>query len=140
MILSLPLLVGAASPNPDAVACNATDRSAVRVHMLDFADRKGVVRVRVFSGPTWSYFDKGRALRRIEHPVPAHGSAIICVGVPGPGIYAADVRHDVNGNGKTGRSDGGGGVRQTARVADGRAVLAQARSEDRPVHGREGGC
>ena len=52
--------------------------------------------------------DRTRALVRTQLPVPQSRTAAICVPVPAPGVYALDVRHDVNGNDVTDRGDGGG--------------------------------
>lgn len=109
----LPLLLAAAPPaerplGPDADRCAGAVGPALLVQVVGFADRGGAVRVRLFGAPESSYFDKRRALRRIELPVPATGPVAVCVPVPAPGVYAVDVRHDRNGNGKTDRSDGGG--------------------------------
>ena len=100
-----PLLFAAALLSPGNASCSGP---AVRVHVDGFANRQGAVRVRLFGSPTSSYFDKRRALTRIEVPVPRSGPVSFCVPVPKSGVYALDVRHDVNGNGKTDRKDGGG--------------------------------
>lgn len=79
----------------------------VLVRITGFRSRAGQVRVRLFGGPPSSYFDKRQATVRIEVPVPKSGPVSLCVAAPRPGLYAVDVRHDVNGGG-TDRSDGGG--------------------------------
>ena len=88
--------------------CAAESGPAVLVDVTGFKNRQGQVRVRVFGGPTNTYFDKRQALSRIEVPVPATGRVTFCIPVPRPGAYAVDIRHDTNLNGKTDRSDGGG--------------------------------
>ena len=94
---------------PDAVACGpGTTATAILVQIGDYRNRRGTLRVRLFGGDPATYFDRDRALVRIQVPVPAADSAAICVRVPGPGVYAVDVRHDVNGNDVTDRGDGGG--------------------------------
>jgi uncharacterized protein (DUF2141 family) len=40
--------------------------------------------------------------------VSSGGPVRVCVPVPGPGRYAVAVRHDSDGNGRSGWSDGGG--------------------------------
>lgn len=79
----------------------------VLVKITGFRSREGQVRVRLFGGPPSSYFDKRQATVRIEVPVPKSGPVALCVAAPRPGVYAVDVRHDVNGGG-TDRADGGG--------------------------------
>ena len=111
-ILMSLLLAAAAAPPAGPVRtdgqCHAGVANEIAVRIAGFRSRAGQVRVRLFGGATSSYFDKKQALVRIERPVPASGTVTICVVAPRPGIYAIDVRHDENGNGKTDRSDGGG--------------------------------
>jgi len=94
---------------PDAGQCMAgATGPAILVEITGFKNRAGNVRVRVFGGATSSYFDKRRALLRTEIATPRAGKVAICMPVRQPGIYAVDVRHDINSNGKTDRGDGGG--------------------------------
>lgn len=94
---------------PDAAKCMpGGGHSAILVDVGGFKSRAGTVRVRVFGGATSTYFDKKKALLRTEIPVPRAGPVAICMPVERPGVYAVDVRHDSNANGKTDRSDGGG--------------------------------
>lgn len=78
------------------------------VEVSGFKSRTGTVRIRVFGGATSSYFDKKQALLRTEIAVPREGTVAICMPVERPGLYAVDVRHDINANDKTDRADGGG--------------------------------
>ena len=103
-----PLIQVAAAAVSATGACPAAGGSTVEVRIDGFRRRVGQVRVRLFGNPPASYFDKHRALVRVEMPVPASGPVRLCVAAPGPGVYALDVRHDVNGNGKTDKQDGGG--------------------------------
>lgn len=104
------------SPNPpvrpiDASAARCSSGGAhpsLLVEVGGFKSRAGTVRVRVFGGSPSNYFDKKEALLRTEIAVPREGPVAICMPVERPGIYAVDVRHDVNANGKTDRNDGGG--------------------------------
>lgn len=101
-------LLAQAGAQPLAVRCPAGTALPVVVRVSGFRNRAGQVRVRLFGDPPQSYFDKKRALVRVEAPVPAGGPVDVCVPAPRPGAYAVDVRHDGNGNGKTDRADGGG--------------------------------
>ena len=110
---SLLSLLLAAQVGGDPVAratypCPTGTTSALLVEVTGFRNRAGTVRVRLFGGATSTYFDKKRALARIQIPVPPRGPVAICVPAPRPGVYAVDVRHDGNANGDTDRSDGGG--------------------------------
>lgn len=92
----------------DDARCRAGTAHPVIVRITGFANRAGSVRVRLFGGSPATYFDKRKALIRTEIAVPGSGPVEICVPAPRPGLYAVDVRHDVNGNGDTDRRDGGG--------------------------------
>lgn len=104
---ALPAAGHAAPVGPFAGVCEAGS-PAMLVHVTGFKARTGVLRVQSYGGDPGHYFDKGTYLKRIEVQVPAAGAADVCVPVPGPGRYAVSVRHDVNGSGRTDRSDGGG--------------------------------
>lgn len=93
---------------PDASVCTSGSGSAILVRVEGLKDRTGPVRVRTFGGDPANYFNKKKALKRIELPAPASGPIEICMAVPGPGTYAVDVRHDVNRDGKTNKADGAG--------------------------------
>ncbi len=94
---------------PDAAQCApGSAHPALLVEVAGFKSRGGTVRVRVFGGAPSSYFDKKHALLRTEIAVPRDGIVAVCMPVARPGVYAVDVRHDYNANGKTDRSDGGG--------------------------------
>ena len=93
---------------PDAARCGANDGPAILVHVAGLKDRQGQVRTRIFGGAPSTWFDKRNALKRTEVPIPANGAVDICMPVERPGVYAVDIRHDTNGNGKTEIADGGG--------------------------------
>lgn len=94
---------------PDARHClPGAGGSAILVQISGLKNRAGTVRVRVFGGAPSTYFDKKQALLRTEIATPAEGPVAICMPVARTGTYAIDVRHDINNNNKTDRSDGGG--------------------------------
>ena len=108
---SLAILgVGASASilGPDAARCGANGGPAILVHVAGLKDREGQVRARVFGGDPSTWFDKRNALKRTEVPIPANGAVDICMPVERPGVYAVDIRHDTNGNGKSEIADGGG--------------------------------
>jgi uncharacterized protein (DUF2141 family) len=104
----LPTYAAATAIGPDAAACNSGDGPAILVRVIGLKNRSGPVRIRTFGGSPSTYFDKRNALKRTEVEVPSSGPVEICMAVPSPGTYAVDLRHDVNRNGKTDQSDGGG--------------------------------
>ena len=98
----------AAAVGPDAAVCNAGNRSALLVNVSGFKNRSGRVRVQLYGSNPKDFLEKGKKLRRIDVPVSASGTMGICVAVPAPGVYAIGVRHDADGNNKSGWNDGGG--------------------------------
>lgn len=91
----------------DVAACERGD-SAVLVRVDGFKERQGMLRVQIYGSNPADFLAKGKKLRRVDVPVARAGRMDVCVGLPGPGNYAVAVRHDLDGNGKSGWSDGGG--------------------------------
>ncbi|MET0271265.1 MAG: DUF2141 domain-containing protein [Sphingomonas sp.] len=99
----------AAALGPEAAACRAgAAQPSVLVHVDGFKTRTGSVRVQVYGSNPDDFLAKGRKLKRIDLPVTKAGPMDVCVRLPNPGDYAIAVRHDVDGTGKSGWSDGGG--------------------------------
>lgn len=92
---------------PHAARCSGSG-PAILVSVVGLKSRTGAIRVRTFGGAPSKWFDKKSWIDRVELPTPAAGPIRICMPVPSAGSYAVDLRHDVNGNGNTDRSDGGG--------------------------------
>ena len=101
--------VAQAALGPDAAACRGgAGQSAVLVTVNGFKARTGNVRVNVYGGDPDKFLESGQYVRQINLPVTRSGAMPICVALPGAGRYAVAVRHDVDGNGRSGWSDGGG--------------------------------
>lgn len=96
----------AAAPLGDASACARGD-SALLVRVAGFKAPRGVLRVQIYGSNPADFLAKGKKLKRIDLPV-SGGRMDVCVDLPGPGNYAVAVRHDSDGNGKSGWNDGGG--------------------------------
>lgn len=98
-----------AALGPDAPSCRAgaTD-PAVLVNVSGFKHRGGKLRVQLYGSNPRDFLAKGKKLRRIDLPVTDAGAMKVCVAVPRAGNYAVAVRHDADGNGKSGWNDGGG--------------------------------
>ena len=96
-----------AQVGPDAAACRARQPS-ILVSVDGFSQRTGNVRVALYGSDPRSFLERGRTVRKIDLPVSRAGPMRICVAVPRPGQYAVAVRHDVDGNGRSGWNDGGG--------------------------------
>jgi len=103
----LPLGAEAAAIGPHAALCDA-GRSAVLVQVDGLKSRAGMVRVQLYASNRNTFLEKGEWIERVDAPVTRSGAMDVCVPVPKPGNYAVYVRHDVNGNGKSDRGDGGG--------------------------------
>ena len=94
---------------PDAAACRpGSNRSAVLVTVDGFRERTGNVRVALYGSNPATFLERGQTVRRIDVPVTRGGPMRICVAVPAAGRYAVAVRHDLDGNGRSGWNDGGG--------------------------------
>lgn len=99
--------VAQAQLGPDAAACRARQPS-ILVNIDGFSQRTGNVRVALYGGNPRAFLERGQTIRKIDLPVSRAGPMHICVAVPRPGQYAVAVRHDVDGNGRSGWNDGGG--------------------------------
>ncbi len=104
--LCLPTLGAAQALGPNPSLCESGREPTILVRVAGLKNRAGTVRVRTFNGGPDTYFNKKFAQKRLEYTVPASGPIEICVPVGAPGTYAVDVRHDINNNGDTDRSDG----------------------------------
>ena len=97
-----------AALGPDAARCRSgSAEPAILVAVSGFKNRVGALRVQVYSSPE-DFMVRGKRLRRIDVPLTRSGSMEVCVGVPRPGTYAVVIRHDSDGNRKTGWNDGAG--------------------------------
>jgi uncharacterized protein (DUF2141 family) len=109
--LAFTALPGAAPAalGPDAAACRAGGNApAILVYVDGFRARSGNVRVNVYGADPDKFLARGQYVRRIDLPVSRAGAMQICVALPQAGRYAVVVRHDQDGNGRSGWSDGGG--------------------------------
>lgn len=98
-----------AALGPDAAACrNGTGGSAILVTVDGFKARTGNLRVNVYGGDASKFLERGQYVRQINLPVTRGGAMPVCISLPAAGRYAVAVRHDVDGNGRSGWSDGGG--------------------------------
>lgn len=103
--LPLAMPAVAAPVGPHAASC-AGGGSAVIARVSGLKARTGTIRVQLYASNA-NYLEKKQYLQRVD--VPARGGSMdICVPVPKTGRYMISVRHDVNGDGKADRGDGGG--------------------------------
>lgn len=106
--LAIPTIGWTTILGPSPETCAGSKGPSILVRATGFKSRAGKVRVRAFGGSPSTYFDKTKALKRVEYPMPGAGPVEVCVPLPGPGVYAVDVRHDINSNSDTDRADGAG--------------------------------
>ncbi len=104
--LAIPAVANAVILGPDAATCTNGNRGVI-VNVTGFKQRTGKVRIQLYAAQS-TFLDKGVWLQRVDVAVPSSGAAAICVPVSSPGKYVVSVRHDLNGNGKSDRQDGGG--------------------------------
>ena len=94
---------------PEAEACRpGAGGTAALVRIYGFKDRAGDVRIQLYGNNPDDFLAKGKKLKRIELPVTAEGDMVVCVALPNRGEWAIAVRHDRDGNHKSGWNDGGG--------------------------------
>jgi uncharacterized protein (DUF2141 family) len=106
--LALAAAPGAAEAmGPDSAACRGGG-NGILVTVDGFRERTGNVRIALYGSNPRAFLARGQTLRKIDLPVSRAGPMQICVAVPNPGRYAIAVRHDADGNGRSGWSDGGG--------------------------------
>jgi uncharacterized protein (DUF2141 family) len=109
LLLVAPSAAAGAALGPDAASCReGAGEPAVLVNVTGFKTRSGNVRVQLYGGNPDDFLAKGKWLRRVDLPVTPSGAMKVCVSLPKAGSYAVAVRHDVNGDGKSNMSDGGG--------------------------------
>lgn len=122
-----PVSAHAATLGPAAHLCD-NNASAVLVNVTGFKARSGTLRVQLYAADG-TYLDKGKWIDRVDVPV-GSGPMRVCLPVQDQGNYVVSVRHDLNGNGKSDRSDGGGlsgnpNMRLTDFISKRKPALAQ---------------
>jgi len=87
----------------------AANGPAILVTVTGFKTATGRIRVQSYPGTAEKWLKKGAWINRIDVPATPRGDAMrFCMPLPGPGAYGIAVRHDLDGNGKSGWNDGGG--------------------------------
>lgn len=105
--LAMPAAAQATTLGPAAARCDSNG-TAVLVEVAGFKARSGTLRVQIYAANPKTYLEKRQWLERVELPVAKSGPMRVCLPVDRQGNYVVSVRHDLNGNGKSDRSDGGG--------------------------------
>lgn len=124
MLMSAPA-VAQTVIGPDAGACaTGAQDTALRVEITGFKDRKGQVRLEIYSTAPDDFLasgtkllEAGKVFRRVDAPTPQSGTVYSCIRLPGPGSYTLAVLHDRNLNGKFSLfTDGVGFPKRTKRI------------------------
>jgi uncharacterized protein (DUF2141 family) len=102
-----PVMADAAALGPSAALCN-NNKTAVLVTVSGFKKHAGTLSVRLYANNKATFMERDKWLQRVDIAVPKTGAMSVCVPVAKPGTYAIFVRHDMNGNRKSDRADGGG--------------------------------
>ncbi|MDA5194181.1 DUF2141 domain-containing protein [Govanella unica] len=119
---------------PEAAACE-TDLGtpAILVHVNGFKDRKGQIRVELYSDKKEDFLagrqdllSRNAVFKRIDVPVPPEGPVAICVEAPGAGRYSLVVLHDRNNNGKFNVFNDGVGFPNNPRLGLSKPDVAKA--------------
>ena len=107
-----------AALGPDAAACRTgAGEPALLVDVRGFKSRTGRLRVQVYGSNPADFLASGKKLKRIDVPVTPSGPMQVCVAVPKAGTYAIAVRHDINGNNKSGDWNDGGGFSRNPKLS-----------------------
>lgn len=108
-LLALSAPAHAVVLGPDAASCApGSSAPAALVRVEGFRVHSGNLRVQVYGGNPAEFLEKGKWLKRVDVPVTPAGAMQVCVALPAAGNYAIAVRHDTDGNGRSGWNDGGG--------------------------------
>ena len=99
----------------DAAVCHA-GRPSILVNVIGFNQRTGNIRVALYDNPA-TFLQHGQTLRKVNVAVTPAGPMHICIAVPHPGRYAIAVRHDVNGDNRSGDWNDGGGFTRNPRIS-----------------------
>ncbi len=103
-----PAAAGTRVPNDMSQCRSGNGGTAALVEVVGFNREAGRVRVQSYTGAD-NWLESGQWLHRVDIPVQLRGrNMVVCLPLPGPGVYGIGVRHDVNGNNSTDRRDGGG--------------------------------
>ena len=109
LALAVPAMPAAAALGPDAARCRTgSGQPALLVNVSGFKNRGGNLRVQLYGPNPADFLVRGKRMRRIDLPMTPAGTMQVCVAVPRPGNYAVAVRHDADGNHRSGWNDGGG--------------------------------
>ncbi len=105
LLLAAPATAGSDILGPDAAACApGSGKSAVLLTVDGFKSLDGTLRVELWPGTDADFMrnhhelvEEGKSYYRATVPVPASGTARVCVPLPGAGTYALGAFHSPKG-------------------------------------------
>ncbi|HWW66268.1 MAG TPA: DUF2141 domain-containing protein [Sphingomonadaceae bacterium] len=107
LAFAAPAVLPGQAAGAEAAQCTSPSGAALMVDVRGFKKTRGDLRVQVYGSDPAQFVKGGKRIARIDMPVRSDPMQV-CVPLPAPGRYAVAVRHDINGDGKGGMSDGGG--------------------------------
>lgn len=146
----LPLFLGAAVPllmaagpimpsSPDLGKAEGRCRPgesgpALLVEAVGLKDRTGNLKLEVYPANEKDFLaddnillSEGKTFRRVEMPTPDSGPAVVCVRIPGPGVYSVSLLHDRDSNRKFGWKVDGIGFSGNPKLGWSKPSAAKAR-------------
>ena len=109
---------------------------AVLIRVEGLKDRQGNIKAELYPSNDEDFLADdnllvmaGKVFRRVEFPVPKSGEAMLCMRVPGPGVYSVIVMHDRDSNRKFGLSVDGIAFPGNPKLGLSRPKAAAARLE-----------
>jgi len=104
--------------------CHATETGpSFLVDVAGLKDRRGLLKLELYPANDHDFLEDdnvlinaGKTFRRVEVGVPQSGPVVLCIRVPGPGLYALSLLHDRDGNRKFGLSVDGIGFASNPRL------------------------
>lgn len=89
---------------------------ALMINVVGLKDRSGTMKAELYPATDTDFLaddnvllNAGKTFRRVVVDVPAAGSVVLCMRVPGPGVYGLSMLHDRDANRKFGLSTDGVG-------------------------------
>ena len=112
------------------------------VNVIGLKDRTGRLKLEVYPANDQDFLaddnrlvGAGKVFRRVRAAIPATGPVVLCVRLPGPGVYAVTVLHDRNGDDRFNLSGDGVGFAGNPKLgmAKPKAASVSARAGAGPM-------
>ncbi len=114
--------------------CRANESGpAFLVNVIGLKDRAGRLKLEVYPSDDRDFLaddnrlvGAGKTFRRVRSALPPSGPVVLCVRLPGPGVYAVTVLHDRNSDDKFNLSSDGVGFAGNPKLGLGKPKAASA--------------